>query len=209
MAKISKCCTWILRIFQHITALVVLGVSAYMVDQFHKYGDFGIPQECFVPLLFSIIALFVTTWSLIAICCLSVHLQILAALLDFIVLSGFVASAVILHANYHSDNRLNPLRNWLIIVRYRAGEESLRISRSGALVKLLDAGVIILIFLFFFTTLLCFRIAVQDYRKEQDVYQGREGPRHRDVEVGTTTDESSYFTDTDATPSHTYRDRRR
>lgn len=68
----------------------------------------------------------------------------LAAVLDFVVLAGFVASAVILHDNFHSDDKLNPLRNWLIIVRYRAEEESLRVNRSSALVKLLDAAVIIM-----------------------------------------------------------------
>lgn len=51
MAKGAKFCVWVLRIFQHITALIVIGVSAYMVDQFRKYST-GIPQECFLPLLF-------------------------------------------------------------------------------------------------------------------------------------------------------------
>jgi Na+/alanine symporter len=86
-------------------------------------------------------------------------LQILAAIFDFMILSGYITCAVLLTDNYHSNDKLNPLRNWLIYIRIVNGESN-RHRRSSALVKLLDACVIIMIFLFFFTTLLSAGLAM-------------------------------------------------
>ena len=89
-------------------------------------------------------AFFTSLMSLIAICCLPLFLQTLAAILDFAILSGFITSAVLLANNFHVQGALNPLRNWLVWVRRERGEESLRFGRSASLVLLLEAAVVIM-----------------------------------------------------------------
>ncbi|KAI5777141.1 hypothetical protein EDC01DRAFT_598250, partial [Geopyxis carbonaria] len=157
MAKLAKLTTWFLRIFQHIIALVLIGITAYMTHEFVRFG-YNLPQEVLIPLLFSCLALFVSFWSLLAICCLGHHLQLLAAILDFAILAGFITSAVLLHDNFHTDAASNRLRNWLVYVRV-ANQQTPRTTRTGGLVKALDAGVILMIILFFLTTLLSLYIA--------------------------------------------------
>jgi Na+/alanine symporter len=100
-------------------------------------------------------------------------LQLLAAVFDFMILSGYITCAVLLTDNYHSDDKLNPLRNWLIYIRLVNGESD-RHRRSSALVKLLDACVIIMIFLFFFTTLLSAGLAILSAEKRYERAATRE-----------------------------------
>lgn len=51
MTKFLKFITWVTRIFQLAWSLVILGVTAYMADEFRKSGQ-NILAEIFVPLLF-------------------------------------------------------------------------------------------------------------------------------------------------------------
>lgn len=180
--SIIKITTWILRLFQNVFALILIGVCGYMLHQFNQF-HFLNPQEVVVPMLFSCIALVVSFFSLIAICCLPYTLQILAAFFDFAILSGFITSAVLLANNFHADDKLNPLRNWLIYIRL-VNHQSDRHRRSSALVKLLDACVILMIILFFFTTLLSVCLAMlsteEHYERAatREMVEVEEGHRH-------------------------------
>jgi len=133
----------------------------------------------------SCIALVVSFFSIIAVCCLPYPLQLVAAFFDFGILSGYIASAVLLFNNYHVDNVRNPLWRWLVAIRL-AHNQSGRERRSGALVKLLDAGVILMIFLFFLTTLLSFCLAMlngpsgrEEYERASAREEVEEGKHHR------------------------------
>lgn len=157
VSGIAKITTWLLRLIQLSIALILLGITGYMTDQFRIFQT-ALPAAVLVPLLFSTFALFVSFWSLIAVCCLGYHLQLLAAMLDFAILSGFITSVVLLSDNFHVDSSRNWLVLWLVWIRERVGETP-RVKRSGALVQALDACVVLMILLFFFTTLLSVLIA--------------------------------------------------
>jgi hypothetical protein len=49
--SLMKCTTWILRLFQNIFALILIGVCGYMLHQFNQF-HFRNPQEVVVPMLF-------------------------------------------------------------------------------------------------------------------------------------------------------------
>jgi hypothetical protein len=93
---------------------------------------------------------------------------LIAAFFDFMVLSGYIACAVLLDKNYHSDDTKNQLWVWLVSIRRLNNETSLREKRSAGLVKLLVALVILQILLFFATTLLSFYLAML---KGEKVYE--------------------------------------
>lgn len=181
MAFLAKTCgritIWLIRIFQNIFGLVLIGVTGYMLHEFNHY-KFAAPHEVVVPLVFSCFAVFVSFWSLIAVCCLGYHLQVLAAFLDFVILAGYIASVALLAPNFHAHEDRNPLRNWLIYIRAQAGD-SFREGRSGALVNLLCAGVVMMIIAFFFTTLLSVCVAELQAEKHNN---NEYGGRGRDVE---------------------------
>ncbi|CCX10584.1 hypothetical protein FPQ18DRAFT_313280 [Pyronema domesticum] len=164
---LAKTATWFLRMFQNIFALILIGTCGYMLHEFAKFG-FRPPQEVVVPMLFSCIALVISFFSLLAICCLPYILQLIAAFFDFMVLSGYIACAVLLDKNYHSDDTKNQLWVWLVSIRRFNNETSLREKRSAGLVKLLVALVILQILLFFATTLLSFYLAML---KGEKVYE--------------------------------------
>ena len=65
---------------------------------------------------------------------------------------------MLLADNFHGHSSENPLRNWLIYIRM-VNDESDRAKRSSTMVRMLDAGVLIMVFFFFFTTLLSFWLA--------------------------------------------------
>lgn len=112
------------------------------------------------------IALFASLISIAAVWFVPMAMQLLAGLFDMVILAGFITSAVLLSGNYHSDGARNPLRGWLIYLRLRA-DDSARAARSSALVKLLDACVILLILMFFATALLSFWLALLGLEKER------------------------------------------
>jgi len=148
----SKLATWIIRLIQLFFAIILTGILSYMVHEYHHYG-FHTPREVVVPEVFSVLAIFVCVFSIIAVCCLGHMLQLVAAFLDFAIFVGYIASAALLHGNYHHNNNQNPLRNALTNMRVIHGDDS-RHDLNSSLVKLLVASVIIQIILFFFTTIL-------------------------------------------------------
>lgn len=101
----------------------------------------------------SVLGVFVSLFSILAIFFLGYTLQLLAAFLDFVIFVLYLASCGLLKDNFHSDSDRNPLRNALINMRAVNGE-SVRVNRHGGLVKMLVAGVVIQVVLFFVTTVL-------------------------------------------------------
>lgn len=90
----------------------------------------------------SVIAVFTTFFSIIAIWCLGYTLQVVAAFYDFGILIGYIASAALLGKNFHIHSEKNPLRDWLIYIRITNGADA-RVARTDALVKALVALVIL------------------------------------------------------------------
>ena len=119
----------------------------------------------------------VSFFSLLAVCCLPFPLQVVAAFFDFAILSGYIASAVLLYNDFHAEDRANPLWRWLVGIRLQA-QQTGRERRTGALVKLLDAGVVLMIMLFFCTTLLSMCLALLSNQEEYE----RTATREIDVE---------------------------
>jgi len=149
---IEKTITWVIRIFQLLFAVILVGTLSYMIHQYKEIHAHK-PRELIVPEVFSVLALFVTFFSIAAICFLGHMLQLVAAALDFVIFVGYLASAILLRHNYHARAEKNPLRNALISIRIIRGENPHDHLQSG-LVRLLVALVIIELFLFFITTLL-------------------------------------------------------
>lgn len=151
-ATAAKIATWALRILQFFFAIILMGITSYMVDQYRD-GGFRVLPEVSLPLATSVIALILTMLSMAAIFLLNYTLQLVAVFLDFVVFVLYLASAILLRHNYHDERRRNPLWWSLMDVR-RAQLEGDHPNMISGLVKLLVAGVVIQLFLFFITTIL-------------------------------------------------------
>jgi len=151
-ATAAKIATWAIRVLQFFFAIILIGITSYMVDQYRD-GGFRVLREVSLPLATSVIALILTMLSMVAIFFLSYTLQLVAAFLDFVVFVLYLASAILLRHNYHDERRRNPLWWSLMDVRRSQLENDYPNLMSG-LVKLLVAGVVIQLFLFFITTIL-------------------------------------------------------
>lgn len=151
-ATAAKIATWAIRVLQFFFAIILIGVTSYMVDQYRD-GGFSVLHEVSLPLATSVIALILTMLSMAAIFFLNHALQLVAAFLDFAVFVLYLASAILLRHNYHDSRSRNPLWGSLMHVRLLQLEDDHPYLMSG-LVKLLVAGVIIQLFLFFITTIL-------------------------------------------------------
>lgn len=148
----AKIATWAIRVLQFFFAIILIGITSYMVDQ-HRDSGLGVPREVSLPLATSVIALILTMLSMAVIFFLNYILQLVAAFLDLAVFVLYLASAILLRENYHDDRSRNPLWGSLMVARLVQLEGDRPKLMSG-LVKLLVAGVIIQLFLFFITTIL-------------------------------------------------------
>lgn len=69
----------------------------------------------------SVLAIFVTFFSILAVFFLGFALQLVAAALDFVIFVGYLTSAGLLRHNYHTHSYLNPLRNTLVFLHSADG----------------------------------------------------------------------------------------
>ncbi|KAF8437743.1 hypothetical protein BGX38DRAFT_1211489 [Terfezia claveryi] len=152
ISPLAKSIIWVLRFFQWSFAVIIMAVTAYFIHQFRSFGYHG-ARETVVPLIFSILAIIFTTFSIIGLYFLSFSMQLLSTLLDIILWVGYLASAGLLRHNYHVRGRNNLLWQKLYYGRTSVGQRP-RGSRNNALVQLLAALVVIQVILFFFTMLL-------------------------------------------------------
>ncbi|KAF8254135.1 hypothetical protein K440DRAFT_515957, partial [Wilcoxina mikolae CBS 423.85] len=152
-----KTATWLTRLFQWFFAVILMGICSYMIHQYRE-GHFRVLPEVIVPEVASVLAVFVCTFSIMAIFFLGPTLQMVAALLDFIIFVLYLASAIMLRNNYHAHGFRNPLTWSMIDVRKAQGEKQHPDMQAGV-VKTLVALVVIQIFLFFFTTIMGFLVA--------------------------------------------------
>ncbi|KAL0635907.1 hypothetical protein Q9L58_005150 [Maublancomyces gigas] len=174
---IAKTLTWFTRLFQLFFSIILVGILSYMI---HQYKDVGVksPRELVVPEVFSVLAIFVSFFSILAVCFLGYTLQLVAAFLDFAIFVGYLASAGLLRHNFHTRSARNPLRNVLISLHMADGNPH-RPKLFSGLVKLLGALIIIQIFLFFITTILSVFVA----QKAGDRRAFREKPARSDHQV--------------------------
>ncbi|KAI5781937.1 hypothetical protein EDC01DRAFT_665420 [Geopyxis carbonaria] len=163
---IPRTALYALRVLQALFALILIGVTAYMVHTYRTYSLLETPPLISLPLSTSIFAL------LFAIAGLFIQ-PLVSAALDFCMFVLYLASAILLRHNYHTHNVHNPLWNALVAIRAGAGEDPRR-SRHGGLVKMLAAGVVLQIFLFFVTMIIAALIA----RRERAQGVRVSGPRH-------------------------------
>ncbi|TGZ77653.1 hypothetical protein EX30DRAFT_374443 [Ascodesmis nigricans] len=152
---LARTATWLIRLLQLFFSIILMGIVSYMIHQYREYGggDDSVPDELIVSEVASVLGVFVSLFSILAIFFLGYTLQLLAAFLDFVIFVLYLASCGLLKDNFHSDSDRNPLRNALINMRAVNGE-SVRVNRHGGLVKMLVAGVVIQVVLFFVTTVL-------------------------------------------------------
>jgi len=148
----EKFSIWAVRFFQLCFAIILTGVLAWFVHECHSNG-FATLRQITVPLAFSVLAIFVTFFSIISICFLGRTLQYVAAALDILIFAGYLASAVLYRHNYHALGYNNQLRNYLIAARTYGRQDSDHI-RITNLVRLCAALIIIQVILFFITMIL-------------------------------------------------------
>lgn len=185
-AGLAKTATWLIRLLQLFFSLILVGIVSYMIHEFREV-HFKVPNLLILPevavrspvphrpfwsspanmILQSVLALFISVFSIIAVCFLNHTLQLVAAFLDFAAFVLYIASAALLRHNFHDNSDRNPLRNSLIWMGQR-------VSLTNGLVKMLVAGVVIQIILFFITTLLGVYVA---RRGDPNVSRSRRG-RH-------------------------------
>jgi len=149
---IAKILTWLIRLFQLLLAVILVGVTGYMVHEFRDH-HVKVEREVVLPLVASVLGILVTSFSIVTVF-FTHHLAIIiAAFFDFVIFVLYLASAGLLRHNFHVDSDKNPLRDELSYIRLYS-DESPRWHRNGGLVKLLVGFVVIQIMLFFVTTLL-------------------------------------------------------
>lgn len=141
VAKFTKASIWAIRFFQWAFAVVLLGVTSYLIHQFRDFGMHG-PRETVVPLIFSILAVIFTATSIIGLYFLNSTMQLASTVMDFILFVGYLASAGLLRRNYHVRGRNNHLWQRLNAGRLASGMSS-HARRNNNLVKLLAALVVI------------------------------------------------------------------
>ena len=141
VATIPKTAIWAIRFVQWIFAVIILAVSSYFVHQFHIFFSRA-PRETVVPLVFSVLAIIFTSAALIGLFFLNYAVQLLSAVLDFILWIGFLTSAGLLRHNYHILGRHN-----LLLLKLYYGRRSVlqppHWFRNSSLVRLLAASVVI------------------------------------------------------------------
>ena len=141
VASLAKTSIWILRFFQWSFAVIIMAIAAYFIHQFRGFGSYG-PRETVVPLIFSILAIIFTTFSIIGLYFLSFATQLLSTLLDIILWVGYLASVGLLRRNYHIHGRKNQLWQTLYYGQTSVGQRP-HSFRNNALLKLLAALVVI------------------------------------------------------------------
>ncbi|KAF8448271.1 hypothetical protein BDZ91DRAFT_687180 [Kalaharituber pfeilii] len=167
VATFAKTTIWLTRFLQWSFAVIIMAITAYMVDQFRDFGSHG-PREVVVPLIFSILAIIFTSFSIVALYFINYPMQLLSAFLDFCLWVGYLTSAGLNRFDYHVNGNRNLLWQKLTAGRLSAGMSPHR-SRNNGLVKLLAALIIIQLILFFFTMLLQAWVA-QKYREESRLH---------------------------------------
>jgi len=154
---IAKVATWLTRLFQLFFAIILVGILSYMVHEFRHF-HVKTPREVIVPEVFSVLAMVITGFSILAVFFLGYTLQLVAAFFDLVLFAGYLASSILLRHNYHRHARWDTLRNALISIRLAQGENR-RPARTTGLVKLAVALCVIQTILFFFTTILSVLVA--------------------------------------------------
>jgi hypothetical protein len=156
MAGIAKILTWLIWLIwpiQRLLAITLMGVTAYMVDQFREH-HFKVLSEVVVPLVVASVLEIVLGILSIATIFFTHHVAILLpAFFDFAIFVLYLTSTGLLRHNLHVDSVKNPLRNSLDFVR-AFYEENPRTHLNGSLVKVLVDFVVIQIILFFITMIL-------------------------------------------------------
>lgn len=140
-AKLTKTMIWLTRFFQWVFAVIIMAITAHFIRQFHNFG-YHAPRETIVPLIFSVLAILFTTFSIVALYFLSHTMQLVSTVLDFILWVGYLASAGLLRRNYHVRGRNNSLWQKLYYMRTSSGRNG-HYFRNDSLVRLLAALVVI------------------------------------------------------------------
>jgi len=159
--SIAKLSTWFIRFLQLCFAIIATGVFAWFV---HETRDAGLPtlREEVVPLVFSVLAMVFTFFSIFTLLFLSRTMIYAAAFLDLVIFAGYLASAGVYKDNFHVHWWENPLYGYIVYGRELQGE-SPHGDLTSALVKLGAALIIMQIILFFFTMLLSFWVAKETH----------------------------------------------
>ena len=137
--------------------VIIMGIAAYMVHEFRD-ADLKPPNKTVIPLVAGVLTVAFTIFSIVAIFFLSHTMQMVAAVVDFVIWLFYLASAGLLRHDYHLRRNRNPLYFAIRTARLLDGK-SPHSTRSSSLVKTLSALVLIQIILFFFTTVLGFFVA--------------------------------------------------
>ena len=145
VATATKASIWAIRFLQWSFAVVLMGITSFMIHEFREIDE-GVsshsPRELVVPLVFSVLAVLFTTFSIVALFFLNHKMQLLSAVLDFILWAGYLASAGLNRRNYHVRGRQNELWQKIVGGRQAVGLSQRRLRNDG-LVKLLAALVVI------------------------------------------------------------------
>lgn len=141
VATLTKTAIWVIRFFQWTFAIIIVGETAYLIQLFLGFSSHG-PREAVVPLIFSVLAILFTTFSAIALYFLDYTMQLVSALLDFILWVGYLASAGLLRRNFYLRGIRNNLWQKIYYGRIGVGHRPYSV-RVSSLVRMLGALVVI------------------------------------------------------------------
>ncbi|KAK6541401.1 hypothetical protein TWF694_007213 [Orbilia ellipsospora] len=108
MAAGMSTALWIIRSFEMCFAIILTGIFAWFHDRLFKAGAFPF-ESTDVPLGFSAASFFVICIAGYASIFLEQKSQVLIGFLDFCLLGGYIASAIVYRHNFNSNCRENTL----------------------------------------------------------------------------------------------------
>src|SRR4051812_36398569 len=99
----ARIATWLIRLLQLFFAIILMGITAWMVDQYRD-GHYKVLREVILPLIASVLAIVVTFFSIAAVFFLGPTMQLVAAFFDFVIFVLYLTSAGLLRHNYHGHH---------------------------------------------------------------------------------------------------------
>jgi len=143
-----KSALWVVRFLQFCFAVILTGIFAWFHNRIYRAGYYPY-EDTDLPLGFSVAAIFIVALAIYAHLRHGPDSQILIAILDFAVLVGYIASAIVYRHNFNVSCGNNS-----IVRAFRSvGGDSCNTVRLGAALLVLQ------IILFLISTILSHRLA--------------------------------------------------
>ncbi|KAF3912630.1 hypothetical protein ABW20_dc0110675 [Dactylellina cionopaga] len=152
-----KSALWVIRFLQFCFAAILTGIFAWFHNRTYRSG-YSPYEDTDVPLGFSAASIFIVALAIYAHLSLGPDSQILVAILDFALLVGYIASAIVYRHNFNTSCS----QNAIVRIFRSTGGSSCNTVRLGAALLVLQT------ILFLISTILSHRLADRRHTATND-----------------------------------------